>query len=324
MFIPPNLPSGWSALNSTELAKFTHGTNQFSEYGVIFAVEATEDVYRDLQRTQSLVSYPTPDDPVANPTDWTEAKRPSLKRSEVITLLKGDLTNWLDFNAAMVNAGTTPSITGANGLMAVCRRVPGSGTQAAANAYWMENPCRAGSLVAGNTNMTAASNSQPGYQVVENSATGDVLTCLNDAYSAIDFGTATFFGAKHGGIGFTAIDIAGGSTPHPVHPADHYDFVKIDGVSPTVANATSGAYNYWFEQSIQWLKTADGGPSGSILTLLGKVRDVSGNPSTITGVPISGVAALGENGWDWKNVAHTPTMRGQHNGNSCREVLLSK
>lgn len=321
MFIPPNLPSGWSALSASEQSKFTFGTNRFSEYGVIFGLLATEDVYRDMQQTQGLVTYTSS----ADPTDWSEAKRPNLTTAQATSIFKGDFTNWKDVNQGFANAG------GTFGAMAFCRRTAGSGTLAGANARFLESPCRTASQVPGSLGMVGAGVSQPGYQVVENAGTGDLLTCLNNAYSATNFtaasGAVDFLGIQHGGIGFAGIEINAGATPHPVHTGatpDHYDFVKIDGVSPTVANAISGDYNYWFEQSIQWLKTADGGPSGSPLTILTKFKDVAGNPATINSVPINGVAALSSNGWTWDNPANYPTMRGTRNGNSCQNVILNK
>lgn len=325
MFVPPNLPSVSFTPNTTNYATFS-GT-QFSESGVIFGILATEHLYRDLQTAQGLVTYALATDP----TDWSEAKRPSMKKTEIASILNGKFKNWRDANQTWITAGTTPGVF--NGAMAICRRAAGSGTQAGAYAYFMENMCRTSSLRPGSLTMVGASASVGGYQVVENSSTGSLLTCLNSAYTGTNItqpapGSANFAGVTHDAIGFAGIDILGGNPVRPTHVGanpDHFDFVKVDGVSPNVANAVNGDYTYWYENTLQWPNTASGfGPSGNNLVMLNLFQQDAASPGPINTIPLPGVAALPTAARLWDAPGNYPTMRGTRNGNSCQDVLLTK
>ena len=312
MFIAPNLPLGFTP-PLDNYAKLT----QFSENGVIFGILVTENLYRELQIAQKVPGV-TP----ISPMDWTPASQPSMKKTEVASILKGDLQNWLDVNKAWTSTGAT------TGAMAVCRRTPGSGTQAGANAYFMENMCRTASLRPGSLSMVTSGFSFPGYQVVENSATGNLLTCMNSAFTATNFGTADFLGTSHDAIGFAGIDILGGNPVRPVHTGatpDHFDFVKLDGVAPTVANAISGDYTFWYENTLQWPIAASGfGPNANNLAMLNQLQQTAANPATIVSAGLPGVAALPTPTRLWDTVGNFPTMRGTRNGNSCQDVILTK
>ena len=332
MFIPPNLPNVSFTPNTTNKNNF-NGT-QFSENGVIFGILVTENLYRELQIAQKIlwncatfpVCSPSLIGPAtgagATPMDWTPQSQPSMKKTEVATILKGDINNWLDANKAWTSTGAT------TGAMAVCRRTPGSGTQAGANAYFMENMCRTASLRPGSLSMVTFGSSLPGYQVVENSATGSLLTCMNNAFTATNFGTADFLGVSHDAIGFAGIDILGGNPPRPVHTGatpDHFDFVKLDGVAPTVANAISGDYTFWYENTLQWPNGLSGfGPNANNLAMLNLLQQTAANPATIVSAGLPGVAALPTPTRLWDTVGNFPTMRGTRNGNSCQDVILTK
>jgi ABC-type phosphate transport system substrate-binding protein len=310
MFVPPNLPSTAFAAGTPAAVTTT------PELGVIFGILVTEHLYRDLQTVQGLVTY-TNTDPLLAPTDWTDAKRPSMKKTEIASILKGDFQNWRDVNQGYTTAGTSAGFSGA---MAVCRRAPGSGTQAGANAYFMENMCRASSQRAGALSMVTGTN-LGGYQVVENSSTGSLLTCLNSAYNATDIAGgvpsgATFYGVTHDAIGFAGIDILPGRPIHTGATPDHFDFVKLDGVAPTVDTAINGDYTFWYENTVNTSSTA---PASSA-AMLNALKSKLGNPGTLLG----GVAALPSASRLWDAPANYPTMRGTRKGNSCQDIILTK
>lgn len=185
---------------------------------------------------------------------------PSLSRAQVTSMLTGSYLSWNQVDPALPAQGVT-----------VCRRVQGSGSQAAANAFFTQYPCSSGRLVP-----TTNANNDPvsGYTVVMNSTAGDVATCLNTAQAA----------------GKRAIGIL--ATERQPSGTDGWHYASIDGVNPVGANpnlevtATKGQYDWSVEQSMQWLNSV----SGAKLDLLTKIRDLSGDPAFLATLP--GVASL--------------------------------
>ena len=314
-----NLPAGF--VEKTNFPQFVPNTTRFSENGVIFGILATEGLYRSLQIAQGKIP------PTATVADWNPTLRPSMKKTEVATILKGDLTNWLDVNKKWTTAGVS-------GAMAICRRTAGSGTQAGANAYFLENICRNSSLLPGSIAMVGYAKSIPGYQVVENASTGSLLTCLNSAYNGVNIlplgtpGGADFIGLRHDAIGFAGIDISGGTPPRPVHSVtpqptdDNFGFVSLDGVQPDLPSAISGDYTYWYENTMQWRNTLNP-PTPNQLALLKLFQQTAASPVSINTIPLPGVAAL-PTSLLWDLPANYPTMRGTRSGNSCQDVILTK
>lgn len=167
IFAGDNLPAGWVALTSAENSALTIGT----EYGSVFGIAVTNDVYSALQVAQSTTGVP------------------SLTKAEVKAILAGTIKNW-----KQIDGSTSTTIAAGTGRLQLCKRTAGSGTQASMNAYFLDNPC--GKSYSGNVSMVKAQ-SYSTYKVVDNSATGDMKACLNTAAT----GTTKF-----GGIGFLAVE----------------------------------------------------------------------------------------------------------------------
>lgn len=162
------------ALNPTELASLT----ATPIYGLAFGVPLTKNL------------------PAVN-----------LNRSAVSAIMTGNAGTWDAINS------TLP----ADDIL-LCRRVNGSGTQAVANLYFGNYPCSTGSRA--NTPADRASGSawngvnqfvvegDTGFlNVVENSSSGDVRTCLNTAFDA----AAKPFNAAADattGVGYTSYNTA--------------------------------------------------------------------------------------------------------------------
>jgi len=308
MFVAPNLPAGWAELSSTEQAGLTVN----SEYAVIFGLHVTNDIYESLQTAQ-IASGNLPNTCVVG-DHATDTCRPSMSKTQVSSILSGDLKNFKQVDPDLVNVGVNGL-----GFMNVCRRVVGSGTQAAANAYWMENMCRTGPNGGAKSMVEAIDGAT--YVVTENSSSGSLISCMQDAFDGVTKGYPM------GAIGFNAIEKQPTSSKYlnaAGGPGD-WDYVKINGIDPTVANAISGEYDYWYEQTIQWLGTL----TGAQLDALNMVKNASGDPAVMTAAGLNGVAALPTNvdatgaNWDWQNPAHFPTMRGSRGNNSCSPVTLA-
>jgi hypothetical protein len=259
-------------VSPTDLGNMTVG----SQNAVIFGIPVSIDVYNALSTAQG-------------------GGVPSLTRAQITSIFTGTYQNWAQVDAAL--AGVGPA---GDGSIKVCRRVNGSGSQAATNQFFMNFPCaNPGALLP-----TTAGDSGPGYTVVENSSSGFVESCVN--------------AANGGAIGLLATERqpAGGA---------NWKYVKVNGVEPTVANATSGAYEWFVEQSIQWRNTTVNGapaPSAQQLAILEVFKTKSGDPAVLQFT--NGVAALPTNGYT-PSIPFDPTnpvMQGTKFTNSCAAPQL--
>lgn len=291
MFVDTNLPSGWNALTGTELA----GLTVKSQYGVIFGVAVTNDVYAALQNRQGLL-----------PTEV-----PSLTKAELAAIFSGKIKSWKELDNALTSSPNKEAapISGSPtvGLMSVCRRVNGSGTQAAQNAFFFNMPCAGGFGVA--DTMVAGPATTTTYRVVENSSAGNVDDCLNNSVDGKLSGSTL----KFGGIGFMAIERLPSGT-------DKWKYIKIDGIEATVDNTISTAYDHVYEQTLQWPTSV----SGEKLDALEMLLAASGDPAVLNASGVTGVVALQANGNDWNLAADYPTTRGSRGGNSCSAFKASK
>ncbi|UCV17960.1 hypothetical protein [Ferribacterium limneticum] len=154
----------------------------------------------------------------------TEAELGELTATPIYSLAFGvpvtsNVGASVSFNKALVSAimagniGTWDQVDPSeSGDMIVCRRVPGSGTQAVDNLYFGNFPCggenantpadRTSSLAAvwnNAANTYTVNGATGGVVVIENSTSGDVRNCLNkavEAKTALPVGSYTTYGTK--------------------------------------------------------------------------------------------------------------------------------
>lgn len=170
----------------------------------------------------------------------------NLSRAQVNSILIGNYSDWSQVD---------PSLSGG---ITVCRRVNGSGTQAAYNAYFQGYGC---SLSPQSPIDSSSAN------VIEGSTSGDVVNCLNTHDGSI--GTLSLENVKKVGT-------------------DLWDFVNLDGIDPKLStNVVSGAYPFSVEQTIQWVP---GNVTDDKEAFLEEFKTRSGSPSVLSGLP--GVYAL--------------------------------
>lgn len=129
----------------------------------------------------------------------------------------------------------------------VCRRVDTSGTQASSNVFFLNNVCGSVGFLGAEV-ATTNTDSDPGvYDVVMNSETSNVKTCVNTAADLR--------------LGVVSLENV------PVSGTDTYKFVKIDGVSPNYtaagvadakqkANTRNGSYKFAVESYAMYKGTA--------------------------------------------------------------------
>ena len=234
----------------------------------IFGVAVNLKAYRALQTAQGLAQ------------DDTDANRPSLSKNWIRTALTGNVDTTTD---GLQGWGLVLG-TGGNGkTVNVCRRDPGSGTQATAQVYFLNNPCDpTNALVAarqGGSTKPAPNANAGGVNVIENSSTGDVLTCLtntdNDASTAYAIGIFSHENVETG---------------------TKWRYVRVDGALPnryiagTVpSGAVNGSYDFVGEGTMQW-NTTKVNANADLLAALTDISTKSNTPDAIAALPTTGTA----------------------------------
>lgn len=163
----------------------------------------------------------------------SEACMPSLTRQEIDSLLTGRIVTW---NQLLRSDGS--SIPGLSGLVQICRRVDGSGTQATINALISSFPCDVNR--ADNSIDIVTPRAPNGTTVIGNSGSSDVDNCLHN------------FNAAPNPYAIGNLSVEGRNTDK----LRNWRFIKIDGVAPTLQHAHDGDYWFWAQQSCQLRKSS--------------------------------------------------------------------
>jgi hypothetical protein len=228
----------------------------------VFAVAVNNALYDAMFAKQGLGAKFSSTGVACTTTSTDENCVPSIGRAEARSFFAGTEANW-----RMLVPGAEPKI---DTQVNVCRRVNGSGTQAAANVHLMEFPCNASALPPAdwtysssaapeavsasqsttesglsmlqyaNANMGGVGGTMPSGTtfVFEGPGTGDVVTCLNTANTNQGFA-----------IGHVSRENVPGSTGQWKH-------VRLEGAQPSRDNAKAGRYDYFVESTIQHLNSA--------------------------------------------------------------------
>ncbi|MBL0943569.1 MAG: hypothetical protein IBJ04_04520 [Hydrogenophaga sp.] len=205
-----------------------------------FGIMVSEELYKAMQ-TQQKAAGRLPS--TCTVGDFTAgACQPSISKAEYTAVVRGDAFNYA-FNA---------TLTGTNDPINLCRRVETSGTQAASNAYFLNNPCGNGNPTFGAippkavdfSGGTAVSwtNGVPGatvsgnyddfggqFGLFEGSGTGDARNCVIRRNSGNNPNNVADGLGKYA-IGFISLENA---------PAAGWKLIKLDGVSPNAYESTA-------------------------------------------------------------------------------------
>lgn len=181
----------------------------------------------------------------------------SLSKSSIATIFSGTKSVWDaipeygNMNNFLLGIGATTNIH-------VCRRKAGSGTQAAAQVYFLGQECSA----YGRPFVTASSAPIAG-EVEEISSSTKILTdCVN---------------LNPRSIGISSLE----KVPGPAN-GSNWNYVHIDGIAPTLENAAKGIYDYMYENSIQYHNTAiNANQKTFILDLIAEAKAAT----TLSGLP---------------------------------------
>lgn len=169
----------------------------------------------------------------------------NLNKATVAAVMTGNVGTW---NA--VDATQTGDIL-------ICRRVPGSGTQAVTNMYYGNYPCDTGSALNVPADRDASTAWDPvarkftvtpgtgGLVVIENSSSGEVKNCLDKAVTGGTYGTFDRSGnpvtvdmgaGGHKAIGVLSMDSLANSTT-----TGNWQFRSLDGAGTITWDNTAAA-----------------------------------------------------------------------------------
>ncbi len=307
LFTGPNKPSNASAVNP---AQADAALEVIPAVGLVFGVPVTDALYIALQKAQNLLAAPDGTGSCA-PGDYTEACMPSLTKSEVATLISGQIKRWSEFSingtalTALTNGMTytdntvnppvVRNVTPSDTKVRYCKRIDGSGTGAQQYAKFLNNPCSSAGL-----NPDWNSNVGAGPVKHEVSGSGDMELCLTDfargTNTALTITTTNpdvFNTPINNGL-VTAWAIGMQSLENNATHARPYRFIKIDGKAPTLENVFKGEYFDWVELTYQYRKAI----SQDKKTLIEKIAKDAGAPSIIaTELNPSFVHAFGPSGY---------------------------
>lgn len=263
------------ALFGTSSAQLAN-LNVVSANAVIFGIPVTKKLRDALQAAQGLTVGSD-----------TEANMPSLKSTQVASILNGNVTTWSTLanssNAPLVNTNITAS-QGADSIFVV-RRVSTSGTQTFAQAHFLNQGCAAGVVPFIAANDPAASNAglncgaDPTKTVYQGSGGGDLKNCL----------------IAHDTAGRWAIGILTTEDSTPTATSNTWRHIKLDGAAPTQLNVFQGKYRYWSEQTLQWRST-NNALGGDKLTFANTIASKLGDPFIISQLNLGSVHPFGNAG----------------------------
>lgn len=178
----------------------------------------------------------------------SQACMPSLTRQEIASILNGRIVLWSQLlgrvSVSAPDAATgrpTDASTALAGAVQICRRSPGSGTQAQANAFFNNFPCDYNAAPDNSLDLIPPRTANPPTNTVtESGSSGAVDTCLHNANAS----------ANPYAIGILSVErnlpLAGAALPAY---ASNWRYIKVDGVAPTLENVHGGNYFDWAQQA---------------------------------------------------------------------------
>jgi hypothetical protein len=253
-----------------------------------FAFPLSRDLYNAMQAHQTaqgrlpascatVVNIAGVDTFTASGSTLPECQ-PSVNRSSIASMMvagnndvkRAGANHFIGGTAALkndlpANRAISPDMA-LNSRFVYCRRPATSGTQAAAQLYFLNTPTGSGELggqlaVVGLPTAPATANLGNTFRVTTNSGTGDVRTCLNNVVAGTNFS---------GGVVSAENNPLGGT--------DTYRFAKLNGVhiadgvagSAQTAEAIAGRYDFVFEA----IKYCPGGVCSPLLDAIDNVLPV--------------------------------------------------
>jgi len=265
-----------------------------------FGVAVSNKLYQALQTKQGLDAGGT------FPTDV--AHQPNITKQQFTSILSQTgayHTDWTPFGVA-----------NATNNMNLCRRINASGTQAGMEVFFLNNPCAGADPTFGQLSAALDADSAGSFKVIENAGTGDVKTCLtahnDDVVNAAVKADGT--AADEYAIGIMSLENTPGAS-------DHWNFVKLDGITPTPdaqhrQTVIDGQYNYAFESVFVYRNDNTTAQNN----FMNKFVSLMGNPNKVGAL----VGIFNVPGASSYSTFPTRVHRGSTGGNSCSPFSLAE
>ena len=235
---------------------------------IVWGLPGSKNLRNALQAIQGLVPAEVPHD---DPARDTEARMPTLSRTQVASIFAGTLDSWnevLDLEGRSIAVSSVlaespparPDLSGtapgayrpdsASGRpIYICRRIDSSGTQAAYEVHYLRQRCTTdapqfvlpddgSSVVEGGDVSRLVRTPTPAGRVFAGVGTSDVRACL-DAHDDYNRWAIGMFSTENTGN----------------NASREYRYIRVDGSSPTLINAQQGRWTHVSQPSMQWHET---------------------------------------------------------------------
>jgi hypothetical protein len=317
-------------------------------FQTVFALAVNTNLYTAMFAKQSLAAKKDAAGLACTTASTDETCIPSVGYAEARSLLQGFEPNW----RLLVNSVAPTLDSKLDSQVNICRRVQGSGTQAAANLALMGFPCNGSALTPADYNasssaapdaVSAFTNSTLGGLTIAqylDANMGGAPTGTPLVYPAMPTGTAFFFeGPGTGDVVscLTRANNGGGYALGHVSkenvPNANWKHVRLEGAYPSRDNLKVGRYDYAVESTLQWQKAAYAGFTASqktFVTNFAKKIQLSDSLAKLSAANQQGVAALpGSNGINTAFGTGSPNeisfvSRVTRAGNSCNPLTAVK
>lgn len=278
----------------------------------VFAVAVNRNLYEALQTVQGIAGIAG-----CAVGSTAEACMPSIGKAQAATLFGGFAPDWGVLGVA------SPS-----NQINICRRLPGSGTQAAANRFFLEFPCNAAALPPADYTASTV----PVSQLAANASATDITNYINANVKNVAGNVFVFEGPGTGNVVscLNQAQAVGGYAIGHVSKENligtDWRHVKLDGIAPNRDNAKAGKYDYLFESTVQYSAATYAALTANQQKFISGLQVELGKPSSLAKLSVSsqeGVAAL-PNGAIPYGTGNTDERkfysRVSRNGNSCSPV----
>lgn len=279
-FAGENTPAGFVDISAADLAKLTvKGAS-----AVVFGEPVTLQLYKALQAAQKFTGQLPSTCVVGDRT--TEACMPNLTSAQIASIHSGSWTSWNSLIVGNTGKGlfdwistnTDPAIKALAAAVSdvhVCRRVNGSGTQAQHGIAFLNYPCATASLATPAAH-DLGTNEGDGFTMVhELSTSGGVSDCLKELDTATDAANAFDNSAWSTGVRWAA------GIQSLEKNSSNFEFVRIDGVAPTLTHVTDGSYKDWVENTFQYNTVSYNALTADIKAVVDAVIYSSGLPEVM-------------------------------------------
>ncbi len=254
-----NVPAGYSPVTADDLNALTvKGAS-----AVVFGEPVTLQLFQALQAAQiSTGQLPG----TCTVGLKTEACLPNLTSAQIASIHSGSWTSWNSIKVGTTGLGlydwtvaNAATYKPATADVHVCRRVDGSGTQAQHGIVFLNSPCAEASSSTAPAHDQGSSEGDGFAMVHELETSGGVSDCLDTLNTATQKSASAFTNYwKTGSTGdANGAAVTGGARwavgiQSLEKSSANFEFVKVDGVAPTLANVVNGTYHDWVENTFQY------------------------------------------------------------------------